>query len=52
MVTGDVRDHGDIVRAANVVVLNNVFEFFASRDVQVGQFMSLLFNGLVLARLV
>lgn len=34
IVQGDVREHGDILRDADIVVLNNVFQFFAAPEEQ------------------
>lgn len=31
---GDIQDHGEVVRVADIICLNNVFEFFMPPNVQ------------------
>ena len=35
VIHGDIQDQADLLRKADVIVLNNVFEFFVDSDLQV-----------------
>ena len=35
VLAGDVQDQGEAVRAADVIILNNVFEFFIPQSIQI-----------------